>query len=331
MKKILFILLIFCIFLTGCTNYNQKNVEKKLSQKISNASGYKLTGNLTVSNNDDVYNYDVVVEYKKDNYYKVKFTNINNDHTQVILKNDTGVYVITPSLNKSFRFQSDWPYDNSQIYLLTSLLNDIKRDSKKVFNAKNNMYLFETVVKYPNNSKLVKQKIFFNKNMDLEKVIVYDDNNVECMTMVVDKIKYSPKFSKNNFDVDNIISKNDLSTETEKTGSLDDVIYPLFLPSGTKLVSEEKVSKDNGERVIMNYDGEKSFLLVEETADIYNELTIIPTFGEPYRLMDTLGVMTENSLSWTSDGVDFYIVSDVMSKDEMVEVAQSITGVVSIK
>ena len=74
-----------------------------------------------------------------------------------------------------------------------------------------------------------------------------------------------------------------------------------------------------------------SFLLVEETADVFREFTIIPSSGEPYPLMDTMGVMTNNSLSWTSGGVEFYLVSDVMSKDEMVEVAQSITGIVSMK
>ena len=47
--------------------------------------------------------------------------------------------------------------------------------------------------------------------------------------------------------------------------------------------------------------------------------------------MDTLGVVTNNSLSWTSGGVDYYLVSDVLSQTEMIEVAQSISGIVSMK
>ena len=81
----------------------------------------------------------------------------------------------------------------------------------------------------------------------------------------------------------------------------------------------------------MTYDGEKSFLLVEETTDVLNEFTIIPTSGDLYQLMDTLGVATENSLSWTSNGIDYYLVSDVMNRDEMVQVAESIVGIVSMK
>ena len=74
----------------------------------------------------------------------------------------------------------------------------------------------------------------------------------------------------------------------------------------------------------MSYDGDKSFLLVEETTDVMNEFTVIPTSGDMYQLMDTVGIVTDNSLSWTSNGVDYYLVSDVM-------VAESIVGIVSMK
>ncbi|MBR2246785.1 MAG: hypothetical protein IJ880_07170 [Bacilli bacterium] len=47
--------------------------------------------------------------------------------------------------------------------------------------------------------------------------------------------------------------------------------------------------------------------------------------------MDTLGVMTDNSLSWSSNGIDYYIVSDVLNKKELVEIAQSINLVQTMK
>ena len=81
----------------------------------------------------------------------------------------------------------------------------------------------------------------------------------------------------------------------------------------------------------MTFDGDKPFLLVEETASIEDEMTIIPTYGEPYMLMDALGAMTDNSISWTSNGIDYYIVSDVMNQDELVEVAKSINVLPTMK
>ena len=148
---------------------------------------------------------------------------------------------------------------------------------------------------------------------------------------VFNKLNLSYKFSDDCFELDSIVSNNEVIEETTETSSLDDIVYPLYLPSGTKLVEESRIEKDNGERVIMTYDGEKSFLLVEETLDVFNEFTVIPTIGEPFQLLDTLGVMTENSLSWISGDTEYYLVSDVMSVSELLEVAESIVVVPALK
>lgn len=376
MKRIFIILFICCLLITGCSG--TKNIKKNFVNRVDGANSYKLNGTLSINNNDDVYNYSVEVGYKKDDYYKVTLRNKANNHVQIILKTDDGVYVLTPSLNKSFKFQSDWPYNNSQVYLLDAISSDIKNDKDSEISKKDNKYFLMTKVNYSNNSRLIKQKLEFDEEFNLSKVIVYDKDGIEVMTMKFDKIKLNCKFSKEYFDVDSIIDSESTTTEsdnknesnttkdsnkdnekntdnktsnntnetnkntinndrnsntnnTKTTGRLDDIVYPLFLPSGTKLVDEERVKKDNGERVIMTYEGEKSFLLVEETMDVFNEFTIIPSSGEPFQLMDTLGVMTNNSLSWSSGTTDYYLVSDVMSKDEMIEVAQSIGNVNSLK
>lgn len=341
MKKIIIVLIATLLIITGCGKKNIRNVRDELKTKLEKSTGYVLNGNLEINNNEDIYNYDVEVEYKKDNFFKVVLENKANEFKQIILKNNDGVFLLTPSLNKSFKFQSEWPYSNSQIYLLNALINDIFNDSDASFEEKDDKFIFNTKVNYPNNSKLVKQRIIFNNEYELEEVVVYDSNGSVCMKLNVDKMKYSPKLDNKDFELDSIIDtsekpeNNEENSSSDKevmnTNNLDDVVYPLFLPSGTKLVDEEVVSKNNGERVIMTYDGEKSFLLVEETLDVFNEFTVIPSAGEPFQLMDTIGVMTDNSLSWSSGNMEYYLVSDVMSKDELVEVAQSIVGVISIK
>ena len=98
---------------------------------MEDSNSYKLKGELEISNNDDIYNYDIEVSHKDNKYYKVVMENKSNSYVQVILKNDDGVYIVTPSLNKSFKFQSEWPYDNSQIYLYDSLIKDIENDNER--------------------------------------------------------------------------------------------------------------------------------------------------------------------------------------------------------
>ena len=330
MKKLL-LLFFFSIFLfAGCGKYGEKDVIKDFSKKVDDAKAYYIDGTLEIVNNDNVYNYDVEVAYKEKNYYRVSLTNTSNNHTQVILKNDDGVYVVTPALNKSFKFQSDWPYSNSQIYLLESLVQDIK-DDDRIFKETKDGYSFMTAVNYPNNRNLVKQKINLSKKLKLKKVQVYNSDSVICMTMEYKKIDYSPTFKKNYFSLNTVMKTYSVEDTVEQTGVLEESIYPLMIPSGTRLTNEEKIDKGNGERIIMTFDGEKPFLLVEETANIENEFTVVPTYGEPYQLMDTLGVMTNNSLNWTTNGIEYYLVSDVLNQEELVEVAQSIGVVQTMK
>lgn len=332
MKKLCSLLLITVLLLAGCGKYGEEDVVKDLDKKINKLNSYKVYGKLEIINNDEVYHYDIDVSYKKDSYYKISLTNTDNNHTQIILKNKDSVYVLTPSLNKSFKFQSDWPYSNSQIYLLKSLVEDIKNDKDRKFSETKNGYKFITTVNYPNNRNLVKQKINIDKKLNIKDVKVYNKASSIAMEMKFKKIDYSPTFKKNYFNLDTIMKSYSVDDEVEKkTSKLDDSIYPLFIPSGTKLTNEEKLKKDVGERIIMTFEGEKPFLLVEETANIEDDFTIVPTYGEPYRLMDTLGVMTDNSLAWTSNGIEYYIVSDALNQNELVEVAQSINLVQTMK
>lgn len=331
MKRKFIYLVVLLLMITGCGKYSEKSIVKDLNKKLNNSKAYKLMGQLEITNNDDVYNYDITTSYKKDNFYRIELTNKANNYTQIILKNNNGVYVLTPSLNKSFKFQSDWPYSNSQIYLLNALINDINNDEDRQFKETDDRYTFITKVNYPNNRNLKKQKIEFNKNLTLKKVTVYDKNDIINMKMLFDKIDYSPNFKKNYFDLDTIMESYLDDTVTQETGNFEESIYPLFLPNGTKLVDEEKIKVDNKERVILTFDGEKPFLLVEESAVMEDEFTIIPTYGEPYRLMDSLGVMTDNSLSWVSNGIEYYIVSDVLKQEELIEIAQSIYSIPTMK
>ena len=330
-KRFLVLLMICCCFITGCFG-SKNNVLKDIEKKFNNLKAYELTGDLEIVNNDDVYNYDVKVIYQKKDKFYVSLKNRANNHEQIILKNDDGVYVLTPSLNKSFKFQSDWPYNNSQVYLIQSIIGDILDDDERSLVENENGYIFTTDVNYPNNRRLVKQIVTFDKNLNLKKVSVVDDNDISQMTMAFATIDTSPTVNADTFDLNKIMgttedNNNSDNNETNQTSSLDDIIYPLYIPTGTVLASEEKIAKTSGERVIMSFEGEKPFLLVQETATIEEEFSIVPTYGEPYLLIDTVAALTDSSVTWSSNGIDYYLVSDVMSQDELLDIARSVSSV----
>lgn len=332
MKKISLGLLILLFFLiTGCGKETDSDILAKINKKVDNTKGYVLTGNLEILNNDDIYNYEVESAYMEGDFYKITLTNTSNNHEQIILKNDDGVYVLTPSLNKSFKFQSDFPYNNSQIYLLQSIVSDLENDKNRTFKRDDKNYTFTSSVNYPNNRNLVKQKVTFDDNLNLEEVIVLDNEDVPNMTLKVKDVDFSPSFKKNYFEIEEIMSTINIEEEVLETSVIDDVIYPLVLPEGTKLSSEEKVNTNDGERVILTFSGDKPFLLVEETVKAMDEFTVIPTMGEPLMFMDSIGVLSDNSVNFTSGGINYYLVSEVMNQDELLEIANSINLVPTMK
>lgn len=330
-KKLLIILFSLFFILCGCSKDEKSDIVNKLEKKISNMDSYKISGVLSITNNEDTYYYDVESSYMKNENYLVSLVNKSNGHEQIILKSNDEVYVVTPALNKSFKFQSNWPNNNSQIYILNSLLNDIKVDSNLVVDLVDDFYVITTKVNYPNNVRLIEQKIYVDKNANITKVEVLNDSGIVEMVMIFENIDEKPIFKDNYFELNNVISDIDNVSSNAEVSSIDDIIYPLYIPTGTVLVSQEKVSKEDGERIILTFDGEKPFLLVEETSSVDEDFSVIPIFGEPDFLNDTVGAITDNSISWSSNGIDYYLVSDVMGRVELVEIANSISSIPVMK
>ncbi len=322
MKKGLILLACLgCFLLVGCGKYGEKDIIKDLSKKIDNNNGYYLNGELEIINNEDSYLYDVEVAYRKEDNFRVSLKNKTNNHEQIILKNTEGVYVLTPSLNKSFKFQSEWPYNNSQSYILQTILKDIEDDSEKIFEETDDMYVFTTKVNYSNNNELVKQKISFDKDLNPKEVVILNNNDEVQMKMKFNSVDYNATYDDNYF----TLQGNMQNAEVETTsGSLDSIIYPMYIPENTQLSGQEKVTTENGERIILTFSGDNPFTIVQETAQAAEELLTIPMYGEPYIVTDTVGAVADNSITWVSNGVEFYVVSDILDSQELLEVANSI-------
>jgi len=324
MKKLIAILMV-CFLMTGCVKHGENDVLKEFKENVTDTKAYKLQGDLTIINNDDSYEYDVTVSYKKEDNFRVSLKNKTNNHEQVILKNEEGVYVLTPSLNKSFKFQSDWPYNNSQTYLLQTLLNDIQNDSDRKFEEKEDGYVFTTKVNYPNNTELVKQKIYFNKKMKPEKIEVQNETGDTLIKMEITKLDMKAKFDDKYFNLNE--SMKTAKTNMEKTAAVSSIeteTYPLYVPLGTELTNTEKINIDGGERVIMTFEGESPFMLVQELTSSSEDMEIVSVYGEPYILPTGIATVSDNMISWVNSNVEYYVVADNMSEEELMTVASSI-------
>ena len=329
MKKII-IVLSFMLFLVGCGS-KEESIIGELEDKVNNLSSYNMTGTLEIYRNEDKYTYNVDSSYSKNDLYKVILTNKNNNHEQIILKNQDGVFVITPSLNKSFKFQSEWPYNNSQIYLLQPIISDLANDKGSKIEKTNTGYTITSKVNYTTEKDFTNQKVYLDNDKNIKMIEVIDSNGNVRMKLVVENIDYSPSFSSDYFDASQY-SNTEEPEETPKdktTAKLEDIVYPLYIPADTYLANQDVVDTDNGQRVILTFSGEEPFTVIQETLNDTETVNYI--YGDPYIILDTVGSITDSSVSWISNGVEYSVISDSMPVSEIITVAQSITVEASVK
>ena len=360
-------LLIICMMfmLGGCGKETPENVLSNLKKEVTNIKSYKITGNMEISNDEETFTYSLESYYLKDNYYKVILVNQTNNHEQIILKNNDDIYVITPALNKSFKFQSEWPGNSSQAYLLGNIIKDIENDAKTEVTEGENGYIIKTSVNYPNNADLKYQKIYLNDKKMIEKVEVYDENDIVKIKVTFDNmdlkaglkendfkleeyIKEQPKNENNNSEEksektcendsetsceeqinnnetsDNTTNDNTLNNKTEETTNIENIIYPLYIPSNTYLTSSETIETGNGNRVILTFSGEKNFVLIEEATIANSDMEIVPVYGEPLLLSESIGALSANSLSWDVNNISYYLASTELTVSEMQSIANSL-------
>lgn len=336
MKKIIFIVL-GLFLLTGCGGVDKDKLINNFIDSVDESKSYYLKGDMEIYNGEDTFSYKMDVYYMDDDYFKVEMVNNVNNNEQIILRDKEAVYVVTPSLNKSYKFTSEWPYNSSQAYILSTLVKDIKNDDSITFEEVDGEYVLKAKVNYPNNSELTYQKLYFDSKMNLKAVDVFDKDDILAISVKFNKINYKAKLKEEDFNIDSIVDKkvnaeveeeSDVSKveedETVETATLEDVIYPLYVPADTYLKEKEMINTENGERAILTFNGAKNFVLIEETTVANQEYETIPVFGDPLLINDTIGVMSSNSLSWSDNNVNYYLASNDMSSAEILTVANSL-------
>jgi outer membrane lipoprotein-sorting protein len=331
-KKLSCVLLAMLVVLAlaGCGEKSQADVVKALGAKMEEISGYKATAKMTLQTGSEEQIYDVEIWHNKPHYYKVDLKNTQKEQSQMILRNDEGVFVLTPALNKSFRFQSDWPQNSSQAYLYESVVKDILDDSEAVFKATDAHYVFETKTNYKNSKAIPVQEITLNKD-DLTPVMVkvMDPDRNPLLTVEFTSVELNASFDEGAFDMNRNMTAAQIGVPTmagQGENTPFEVLYP-FDTVGTKLIGEKVIETENGKRLVLSYGGEgKSFTLIQERANVAEVATTSMVSGEPVDLGFTLGALSENSIAWSHNGVEFMLASNDLTQEELLMVAKSVQG-----
>ncbi|WP_141502718.1 LolA family protein [Paenibacillus luteus] len=210
------IILCLSLVLAACGTKDAESVVKELDKVVNSMESYQGSGTMTLRTGQQPLEYKVEVSYQKPQYYRIKLTNEEKDITQIVLRNDDGVFVLTPKLNKVFRFQSDWPQNQGQVYLYQTLIQSILVDNSRQFVIDEDSYVFDVMANY-NNGSLARQKIWLNKSDYKPVQVEVSDTNAAVMVEVkFDKFDFGPKFDKAVFETEANMNATPSSQTTEE-------------------------------------------------------------------------------------------------------------------
>lgn len=343
---------LFVILLAACGPKDEGDVVTDLSSQLQELNSYKSSGTMSLMAGEDAQEYRVDVWYKTPDHYRIALTNEQEDITQIVLKNDEGVFVLTPHLNKSFRFQSDWPTDQGQVYLYQSLVTSVQEDEERQFTVdeESSAYVFDVVANYDNQS-MARQRIWLDqKNYTPQKVEVLNANNEIIVLIEFDEFTLDHSFAEDDFDMQRNLESSSIPSlptmieQMERAAAQDEdadrdqadaqsidfgVIEPTYLPEGVHQQSMETIEWGEDTAVMLRYTGDYHFTILETQPE---EEAVTAQWGEvvdPIELGYTVGVLTGEemkTLRWMSDGVEFRLTSSELPKEEMIKVAQSVQG-----
>lgn len=341
------LLVLVTIVLVGCGAASKEDVSKKLGDKWNDTKGYELQATMEIKTGSEPRLYDVDVWHTKPDFYRVNVMQEGKDDSQMIIRNEDGVFVVTPSLGKTYKFQSDWPEQNSQAYLIGALSEDIKADKNAVMTEEDEAYVFETETRNNHRKVLPTQKIFIDKKTLLPMYVsVLDENKEEQIRITFKKVTLGTarKAADYAVELNNEESepvekeKDEEATDEDKAGedaSDDDAddeetgfetYYPTVEWEGVTLENEESVKTEDGTRTFMTFVGEREFTVVQERASQSEHKVPVSMDGDPVDLGFTVAALTDNSIRWESDGISFFIASEILTTDEMIEVAVSMSS-----
>jgi outer membrane lipoprotein-sorting protein len=362
MRRITWIIaIVMCVsvFLIGCGKKDAEEVVKDLDHVIAKLESYEGVGSMILHTGGQPQEYHVEVWHKKPSYYRISLTNEKKDITQIVLRNDDGVFVLTPHLNKSFRFQSDWPENQGQVYLYQTLVQSILMDTERNFAAEKDSYVFDVVANYQNGS-LARQKIWLDKGNYAPRYVEISDSNGNVMVEVkFTHFAFGKKFDKDSFDMQRNMTSWNLKSLPVMAPSAEDlakggvkaqktdkgagapmavetgageaeqdfgILEPDYIPAGVKIqdISDVKLGKAQG--VLLRYSGKYNYSLFEARP---KDRAATALSGTIIDLGYTLGSLIgdeKKTLIWTYEGVEFRLSSADLPEKEMIKIAQSVQG-----
>jgi outer membrane lipoprotein-sorting protein len=324
---VLITVLVLSLALVGCGKKDQETVMKDLSNFKEDLKSYESKATMTVSANNSQQKYYIETWYLAPNYYRIALGNDPKDITQVIVKNDDGIFVVSPSLKKSFRFKGDWAENQGHVYLYHAAVDRILKSQNLDYDAAEGKLSF-TLKMEPENPLVSTQRITLNEsNLYPQQIALLDKNEKSLVSVDFDSFTPGVEYKKENFTPEAAMALAPTDAQPVMAGAKDfGIIEPRYLPEGVTMLKPQETQSS----VLLRFQGSEPFTIIEhrpaakDTALRQGE--IVDLWGVPAVVSEVDGGETR-SLHWFHNNVEFSLTGK-LPVDEMVRVAQSMIGTV---
>lgn len=304
--------------LGGCNSNNtNKNDLSNVTKLMNKLDSYQLTADMTIYKDTKEIKANVAVDYLKSDYYKVSLKTLNG-HEQIIVKNTDGVYVLTPSIGKQFKFESDWPKTSAHAYLVNELWDDISEDTEMNYQISSNQIIINASFKEPyNDIKNIKFYFSIDKNIPEKIELLSTDNKIK-VSVVINSFTPNPKLGIELFNPEKIMNNANIGDGGINPTSLDLTVG--YVIENTVLQS----SRITDDCAIMCYGGDKNYTIVAKRLEISDDNVVLPITD--YELLEC-GIMTysANSSRYYVGDLEIMVFSSVLNIDEVAQIITEIT------
>lgn len=320
MKKILIACLAVGVLVFGLVFYklSHPSIAKKVENLKEEMKSYELEATMKMLDGEDLRTFLVEVNYLKDgdkDLFAVELLDQSSKQEQKIIRNADGVFVIAPSLNRAFQFQSEWPFNSFKPYIVQTIFEvfDGEYEQQKIDGG----YQVSAMLSYPSDPRVTHMDVVFDDDVNLKNVTLFDDNESEIIMLDVTKFKWNEQLDKENFKVN---ANGQVSSDVSFADDLP--FYPLE-NLGNELVDQTKTDINGNEKHILRFSGEDYFTIIENSLSKSDEFVIEAVNGDPLEIFGAVAFINDEVVTLLDGDVMCQIYSNELSMEEKLQIIGS--------
>lgn len=313
----------------GCGTLTNRDMVGKLKQEAQSldTSNYTSKAMMTVSMDNSAQTYYVETWYESPNVYRIKLGDQNKTINQIIVHNQDGMFIVSPALQKVFRFNGNWAQNQGHIYLYDQILQQIINGKDVAVSRQGGTTTFDMPLSSSNDVVAKERVELDSKTLHPKQVILFDKDGKAIVTLKFTDFNTGMKFNAaNDFNPVQLVKETKAAQQTFALDTSFGVVVPND-PLGDKLI--DMISPEEQDNTLLRYGGVHGFVINE-----WRPNPGIDGFSDPTtQMVDLLGIPaiytgTEpaHELVWLNNGVQYAMTSSHLTLDQMQKIAISTFG-----